>query len=240
MLNVFITGTSSGLGHGFAKHFLEQGDSVYGLSRRGCHDLDGELHDELHDIQCDLSDMDGINVALDSLLGEVTSLDLVILNAGILGEIKDLSETSLEAIREVMDINVWANKVILDWLLANKVVVEQIVLISSGASVNGNRGWGAYALSKAALNMLTMLYVYEFPGSHLCALAPGLVDTAMQDYLCDEGKVDKNRYPAIMNLRNARGTEVMPGPDDAAVQIASLFAKMKQHPSGSYLDIRTL
>lgn len=236
MSSVFITGNSSGLGHGFTRHYLAQGDSVYGMSRRGCNDLQGDLHDA----RCDLSDLEGIGGALGNLLQGVQQLDLVILNAGVLGEIKDMQQTDLKEIRRIMDINVWSNKVILDWLLEHNVEIDQMVFISSGAAVNGNRGWGAYALSKASLNMLTALYAHEFPRTHLCALAPGLVDTAMQDYLCNEEAVDEIHFPTIVNLRSARGTENMPGPDEAATKMAAIFPGLKQHPSGSFLDIRTL
>ena len=40
----------------------------------------------------------------------------MLLNAGVLGEIKDLSDTTLAEIAAVMDVNVWANKVIYDTL----------------------------------------------------------------------------------------------------------------------------
>ena len=33
-MNVFITGTSSGLGFALAKHYLETGHNVYGISRK--------------------------------------------------------------------------------------------------------------------------------------------------------------------------------------------------------------
>ena len=42
-------------------------------------------------------------------------------------------------------------------------------------------GWNGYALSKAALNMMMKLYAAERPGTDFSALAPGLVDTAMQE-----------------------------------------------------------
>ena len=139
--NLLITGNSSGLGYGLTEEYLSRGYAVYGLSRRGCQGLDGKLAD----VHCDLADFGAIDPALDVLLGDVAALDLVILNAGVLGEIKDLQDTSLDEIRRVMDINVWANKVILDWLIHSGKPVQQIVMISSGAAVNGNRGWGAYA-----------------------------------------------------------------------------------------------
>ncbi len=236
MQNAFITGNSSGLGLGLTQVLLSSGSTVYGCSRRGC-PID---HSALHDEHLDLSELGQVSAALDQLLGSVTSLDLMVLNAGVLGEIRLLSETSLPEIYEIMDINVWANKLILDWLIDKQLPVSQIVLISSGAAVRGNKGWGAYALSKAALNMLAQLYAHELPSSHVTALAPGLVDTAMQDYLCDPDVVDAEDYPSVEKLRQARGSEHMPTPEAAAEQIIRVLPHLKTHASGEFLDMRTL
>lgn len=233
-MKAMITGNSSGLGRGLTEALLEQGAEVYGCSRRGC-DIE---HVSLHDIQCDLSDFVAIAPALNQLLAEVEQLDLVFLNAGILGEIKPMAETSLSDLQRIMDINVWSNKVILDWLLQWNRPVKQIILMSSGAAVLGNKGWGGYALSKAALNMLGRLYAHELPDTHIAAIAPGLIDTAMMDYLCVEP--DTNEYPALQRIRDARGTEVMPKPRAAAERVLSAVPKLLDMPSGDFVDIRQL
>jgi len=231
---LFITGNSSGLGRGLTQAYLTRDWSVYGLSRRGSGDLGGAVHD----VRCDLADHDAVPLAMGTLLEGVPELDLVILNAGILGRIADLDQTPLSEIREVMEINVWSNKTILDWLKGSGIPIKQIVLISSGAAVNGNRGWGAYSLSKATLNMLGKLYVHEFPETHLSSLAPGLVDTAMQDHLCDQ--VDREQFPSINKLRSARGTAAMPHPREAGELIAAVIPRLLGYPSGDFLDIRTM
>ena len=230
---VFITGNSSGLGRGLTEAYLERGWRVYGLSRSGC-----DVRGRLGDVRCDLADLDSIPAALDRLLDGAETLDLVVLNAGILGDIKAMTCTSVAEIRRLMDVNVWANKVILDWLHAGIPTVSQIVLLSSGASVLGNKGWGGYALSKAALNMLARLYSHEFPATHICAIAPGLVDTAMMDYVC--GEVDPKEYPALQRIRDARGTEAMPKPRQAAERVISAVDRLREYPSGSYIDIRQI
>lgn len=229
--NVFITGISSGLGLGLAKFYLQQGDTVYGVSRRGA-----ELeHEHLHQARTDLGDLDGIHAVLDRLIGE-THIDLAILNAGLLGEFKPMPELSLDEIRKSMDVNTWANKVILDWFAAHHAP-RQIVLISSGAGVTGHKGWGAYALSKAALNMLAQLYARDLPDSHVAAFAPGLIHTAMQDHIYEE--VDENRFPAVKHLKEARNTPAMPEPDEAAKLIANAIRQLPERiESGQYTDVR--
>lgn len=235
--SVFITGNSSGLGYGLTEEYLSRGYEVYGLSRRGCTGIDNKA---LHDVRCDLSQSSTIVPALESLLGNVNRLNLVFLNAGVLGEIREISKTPLADILQVMDINVWANKIILDWLHARELGIEQIVSISSGAAVKSHKGWAAYSLSKATLNMLNQLYAPEYTDTHLCALAPGLVDTAMQDHLCDPEEVDVEKYPSVQKLRDARGTNSMPTPRAAAHRLAQVIPKLKDYPSGSYVDVRTM
>ena len=124
-----------------AQHLSQRRWAVYGCSRRGC-DLVG-----VHDRILDLSDFAAVPAGLDALLQPVDSLDLVVLNAGMLGRIRDLTATPLDDLKRIVDVNLWANKVVLDWLHDCGRPIAQIVLISSGAAVLGNRGWGGYALS---------------------------------------------------------------------------------------------
>ncbi|MFW5816506.1 MAG: alcohol dehydrogenase, partial [Wenzhouxiangella sp.] len=108
-----------------------------------------------------------------------------------------------------------------------------------GAAVNMNYGWGGYSLSKAALNNLIQLYAHEMTDTHLSALAPGLVDTAMQDYLC--GEVDSEEFPSVQKLKDARGTDHMPDARQAAETILDLLPDLRANqPSGSFVDIRQL
>lgn len=232
MKSAFITGTSSGLGYGLAEYLSQQGWTVYGCSRRGC-DLPG-VHDQI----CDLTDYESMPGTLNSLLEGVASLELVILNAGVLGDIRNLTTSSLDDLKRVMEINVWANKAVMDWLHAWSKPIGQIVIISSGAAVLGNQGWGGYAISKAALNMLAKLYAHEFIRTHIISVAPGIIDTAMMDYLC--GEADDKMFPALKRLRQARGTEAMPKPLDAAARLVSILPQLKDWPSGSFVDIREI
>ncbi|MGD8678147.1 MAG: SDR family NAD(P)-dependent oxidoreductase [Chromatiales bacterium] len=231
---LFITGNSSGLGYALTRHYLEQDWRVSGCSRRGCEGLGGFLSD----MRCDLTDFEGIPVSLEDLLGAAHKLDLVILNAGILGEIREISKTPLADIQRIMDSNVWANKVILDWLIHSGLEVAQVIMISSGASVLGNRGWGGYALSKAALNMLAKLYAHEMPDTHIVSLAPGLIDSDMMSYLCEEA--DAEKFPALNRLREARNSEAMQTPAEAAENIASVVGQLREFESGSFVDIRQI
>ncbi|MCG7894797.1 MAG: SDR family NAD(P)-dependent oxidoreductase [Candidatus Thiodiazotropha taylori] len=229
----FITGNSSGLGLGISQVLLNQGYRVYGCSRRGC-----KLQGDIVDQHCDLTRSETIPDALEQLLNGVTTLDLVILNAGILGEIKNISDTSLDSLRQIMEINLWPNKVILDWLLKSPLNIDQILLMSSGAAVLGNKGWGGYALSKSGLNMLGRLYAHEFDETHIAAIAPGLIESSMMDYLCSEA--DSDAFPALQRIRQARDEGKTLSPSAAAERILQALPEIKGFESGSYIDLRQI
>ncbi|MBW9275901.1 MAG: SDR family NAD(P)-dependent oxidoreductase, partial [Candidatus Thiodiazotropha sp. (ex. Lucinisca nassula)] len=210
-----------------------RGYRIFGCSRRGC-DLPGEIVD----VHCDLTEFDAIAQKLKQLLQGIETLELVVLNAGILGEIKYISKTSLDELQQIMDINLWPNKIILDWLLQSHIKVDQILLLSSGAAILGNKGWGGYALSKCALNMLGRLYAHEFPATHIASIAPGLIESDMMDYLCNQA--DSEEYPALQRLQQARRDGAVLSPVQGAERILETLSRLKEFESGSYIDLRQI
>lgn len=235
--HIFITGVSSGIGHALARVCLDRDGWVYGVSRRTPEDL--VENEAFQFLSADLGDLNSVDEVIERLLDGVPKLDLVVLNAGVLGRLADVRESSLAELQHSMDVNLWANKVILDTVFGLGVPVRQVIGISSGAAVNGHRGWGGYALSKAALNMLIQLYAAELPDTHFCAFAPGLVDTRMQEYLCRE--VHDERFASVERLRAARGTERMPSPEQIAPRLLEAFAQVRETaPSGAFVDIREM
>lgn len=232
---VFITGVSSGLGRGLAKMYLEQGATVYGCSRRTPDDL---IEQGLIFKSADFSDAASACRAVGSLLAEAGDLHLIVLNAGKLGQIRDMGETPLSDFRETLEVNMMANKWLLDLVFASGRQVKQVVAISSGASRSGSRGWNGYSISKAALNMLIHMYANEQRKTHFTSLAPGLVDTAMQDYLTNLPADE--RYKPLAILKEAKGTEQMPDAETCARLLIDTFPKLLERESGSYADIRKL
>lgn len=232
--NILITGVSSGIGSGLLNYYLNAGHHVYGISRREVK-IDSEY---FHFAKLDLAEVDRIGETVINFLEGVNSLELIVLNAGVLPSFGDMKDTSLTDIDYTMQVNVWANKVLLDCLLLTVPHIKQVIGISSGASQSGSRGWNAYALSKATLNMLLALYAAENPKIHFTALAPGLVDTAMQDYI--NQLEPSSIYPTLQRLQSARGTPDMPQPAEVAPRLARAFEQVMSMPSGQYIDVRHL
>ena len=235
-MNILITGTNSGIGNALTREHLEKGARVYGISRRFNTNL--RKYADYHHLSHDLSDHTTMGEKLKQLLDGEIVLDQVILNAGMLPEINDIRDTSLEEIHRVMDVNVWVNKVLLDALFRMVPEIHQVVAISSGASRSGSRGWNVYAISKAALNMLIMLYSREIPETHFSAIAPGVVDTGMQDSIFT--LPDDVRFRVVSRLKEMKRNREMKDPREAAVHLIEAMGYVLQRESGSYMDIREL
>jgi NAD(P)-dependent dehydrogenase (short-subunit alcohol dehydrogenase family) len=227
---IFITGVGSGLGYALAKRYIEQGESVYAVGR--VEPPEFARAPNFLFFPYDLAETFTLKSEVSAFVRH-HAFDIALLNAGILGEIKPLCETSLEEIQRVMDINVWANKELID-TLDGYGSVKQVVGFSSGAAVNGSKGWGPYALSKTSLNMLFKVYAKELPHIHFTALAPGVIKTPMVEHILHE--VDRQRYPSAQRL--AEGP--IQSPDEAAKKLIALFDKLTGYESGSFVDVRQM
>ena len=230
MKKVLITGVSSGLGAELAEVCWKRGDEVFTLGRSDNKRLANQPR--YYFLPVDLSDVDFIAENIKSFIKNHT-FDRVILNAGVLGEIKELSEFTLQEGREIMALNLWANKALIDALDLHSRP-RQIVAVSSGAAVNGSKGWGPYSLSKAALNMLLKVYAAEKPWIHFSAIAPGVIMTPMLKRILET--TDEEIYPSIRRIKEGP----IQGPESAALRFLDACDRVLELPSGSFLDVRTI
>ena len=230
MANILITGIGSGLGEALAKAYLENGDKVYAIGREFPKQFDH--YPNFVFFPYDLSNTFLIKSEILPFV-QHHSFDLVILNAGVLGKIDTLNHIDIANIKEVMEVNVWANKELID-ALSSYATVKQVVGISSGAAVNGSKGWGPYSLSKSALNMLLKVYAKELPDIHFTALAPGIIKTPMTDIIIE--KVDDREFPSAKQLKES----YIQTPKEAATNLQYLIPKLLDYESGSFVDVREM
>ena len=223
-MGVLITGVSSGLGKALIEEYQKNGYGVYGLDRTYIDLI--TLYRHIYE------------QGIDSLLKGKDKLDLIILNAGILGEIKTFTEFNMEELQQIMNVNVFSNKLILDILFERGVKVKQVVSISSGASEKTYKGWGGYSISKSAMRMMMSVYSKDVPDTHFTSLAPGLVQTRMQDYLCE--KVSLNEFPETSKFIESKENGTTRSPYDVADDILRIVPKLLEMESGGYVDLRSV
>jgi benzil reductase ((S)-benzoin forming) len=226
--NILITGCSSGLGLALSHYYLEKGFKVYGISRNK-----PEINNPnfIHK-SFDLSQISKIKDELSSFINDISQIQTAFLNAGMLGKIKILEELSTQEMQEVYNLNVYANKELLDILKHTKV--KNILAISSGASLTGYKGWGSYSLSKAAINMLINLYSNEMPNTKLLAVAPGVIKTPMTDYIRFE--IDSEIFTSAKKLSEG----IVQTPQETAIKIDTLINRIDKFESGIYVDVRKI
>ena len=184
-----ITGASQGLGRALAETILERPDTqVLGISRHATIEHPRYQHQPL-----DLSDIEAVGHNLGKIFlprPDAQSFTLIN-NAGTLGEIGYVGELPNEHFQFVFDLNVVAPAMLMNTFLSTyggQTIIPRTVLnISSGAAQRPVDGWAAYCASKAALNALSETTQKEQDlrgsGVRVRALAPGIVDTAMQAHI---------------------------------------------------------
>ncbi|MBD3831615.1 MAG: SDR family NAD(P)-dependent oxidoreductase [Arcobacter sp.] len=226
--NILITGCSSGLGLALTNYYLKKNFKVFGISRTKPN-IDNQ---NFFHINFDLSQVDKIKENLTDILKKINEFETVFLNAGMLGKIKVLKDLSVEELNEVYSLNVYANKELLDILM--NIKVKNIIIISSGASKNGYKGWASYSLSKAGVNMLANLYSNEMSNTKILAVAPGVIKTPMTDYIRFE--LDENIFPSVKKLNDG----IVQTAQETAIKLDNLINKIDEFESGSYVDVRLI
>ena len=151
-------------------------------------------------IVLELREPHGFRAALEGL----ERVDNLIHNAGAvrLGTVLD---TSLEVWRELFEVNLLAavelTRVLLPRLREAK---GQVLFVNSGAGLQSNASWGAYAASKFALKALAdALSAEESPhGLRVMTVYPGRTATAMQERVRAEENApyESERYIQPDNL----------------------------------------
>lgn len=185
-----VTGASRGIGRAAALALAGAGAHVLALARTvgGLEELDDEISKaggKASLIPADLTEFETIDQLGPALAKRFAQLDILVLNAGVLGELAPLTDISHKAWRRVFDTNVEANWRLLrtlDPLLRASGSARVIVLTSKIGGEIARPFWGAYAASKAALEMLAKTYAAETKqaGIRVAIIDPGAMRTKMR------------------------------------------------------------
>lgn len=139
-------------------------------------------------------------------------LDLLVNNASALGPspLPRLAHVPLAAVEAVLATNVLAPLGLIRVALPALHRVRGVVVdVSSDAAVEAYEGWGAYGLSKAALDQLTAVLAVEHPDLSVYAVDPGDMRTAMHQAAfpgedIGDRPLPEAVVPALVDLVTAR------------------------------------
>jgi NAD(P)-dependent dehydrogenase (short-subunit alcohol dehydrogenase family) len=185
-----ITGASRGLGRALALE-LARRDVRLALVARD----EAALHDTVHGLRAQGAVAYGIaadvgdKLAIHRIAGQAQALlgplDLLIHNASTLGPtpLRLLLDTECEELSAVLETNL-LGPFRLSKVLAGAMALRGaglVLHVSSDAAVEAYPRWGAYAVSKAALDHLTRVWAEELrdTGVRVLSVDPGEMGTAM-------------------------------------------------------------
>jgi NAD(P)-dependent dehydrogenase (short-subunit alcohol dehydrogenase family) len=184
-----VTGASRGIGRAAALALAEAGAHIVALARTqgALEELDDAIRERGGSatlVPVNLKDyeaLDRLGAALHQRWGK---LDILVGNAGILGELAPITHVDQPVWDEVMAVNVTANYRLIRSLdpLLRASDAGRAVFVSSGAAHKCLAYWGPYSISKAALEALVRTYAAETVKTPLrvMLLNPGPLRTAMR------------------------------------------------------------
>jgi NAD(P)-dependent dehydrogenase (short-subunit alcohol dehydrogenase family) len=184
-----ITGASRGIGAAVAMRFAAEGAHLV-LTARTTGGLE-EVDDQIRAIggsatlvPLDLRDWDRIDDLAAALYQRWGRLDILVGNAGEFGVLSPLGHIPPKTWAEVVNINLNANWRLIRGLdpLLRAATAGRAIFVTSGIARGVFAYWGAYAVSKAALEMLVRIYAVEIAKTSVRAnlIDPGIVRTRLR------------------------------------------------------------
>lgn len=190
-----VTGGAASIGRAVVEDLAARGASVVIADRDGpaARQVASELERRgarALAVETDVLDATSVSAMLQAALGRFGAVDCLVNNAGMLGPIKPLWETTDEEVERVFDLNVRA--VFTCTRVVARHMMERnrgsIVTLASVAGKDGPKGMSIYAASKAAVIAFTKSWAKDLVahGVRVNCVAPSLVgSTGMQGEMPD-------------------------------------------------------
>ena len=184
-----ITGASRGLGAATALAYAREGAHCILLARTvgGLEEVDDQIKaigGSATLVPLDVTDGPGIDRLGAALYERYRRLDVLVGNAAILGTLSPIGHIEPKTFEQVMAVNVSANWRLIRSLdpLLGLSEAGRAIFVTSGVSRQAVPYWGAYAASKAALDMLVGIYAAEVAHTKVRVnlFDPGPMRTAMR------------------------------------------------------------
>jgi len=239
-----ITGTTRGIGKAMAASAMRwPGSFTVSLSRASSF-----LGKHRQNICIDLNDAGAIGPAFQSIDFQGLSTDALthtalINNAGVLDPIAPIGDCDDSLLAGNIQVNLTAPLILCRHFFHFSQSFpgrKWIVNITSGAGRTPYFGWSAYGAAKAGLDMATRSMAVEFsvidPAFHACAVAPGTVDTGMQEKIRRCTPQQFARVDKFLKLKARGGLD---SPEAVASHLIRLLMDGRFENGGRY-DLREM
>lgn len=232
---VWISGASAGIGAALAAAVPFPDARVIDISRSG---------GTAEHLRADLADPAEWSRVAAHFGGELSAYDgervVFIHNAGTITPIGPAAGADPDAYARAVLLNSAAPQVLGAAFLrasAHLTCRRDLIMLSSGAATTAYAGWSSYNAGKAAVEHWVRTVGQEQPadGCRVIAVAPGVVDTAMQSEIRGTAEAD---FPAVTRFLDLKRAGALATPEAAATGIWSLLTR--DLPNGACVDLRKL
>jgi len=235
-----VTGASRGIGAHLARDFAARGMRL-GLCARSAPTL-ADDGDRVFARQLDVADADRVEEFARGVEERLGRIDLWINNAGVLGPIAPLRRADVAEWHRHIDVNVagifHGSRAYIRHLRRLGAAGRGGILvnISSGAARRPYAGWSAYSAGKAAVDMLTRCVAIEEADIELraYAVAPGIVNTAMQEQIRAASPADFPEQPRFLELAR---DDLFSSPTFVAARLLELAFDPDRRPDPSQVAV---
>jgi len=203
-----VTGASRGIGAATAEALAAAGAHVI-LTARTAKALE-QVEEKIHATggtatiaPMDLTDSDNIKKLAQAVAERWGSLDILILNAAMLGSLSPVEHLDPKELERVFKLNVHANQALIAAFdpLLRRAEKADIVGVTSSVGAEPRAFWGGYGASKAAFD--TMLGAYADETAHAGKLRvqivdPGATRTRMRQLAFPGEEPDSVKAPEVV------------------------------------------
>jgi NAD(P)-dependent dehydrogenase (short-subunit alcohol dehydrogenase family) len=187
--SALVTGGSRGIGKAIALSYAREGAKVFVCARNEEEVKrvaeEARRHDcEVYGIAGDVGQSNDVHRMVEGALERFGSIDILVNNASLLGPRVTIAEYPVSSWEEVMRVNIDGPFLVTREVLQSMIPRRQgsIINISSGVGRTGRARWGAYSVSKFALEGFTQILAEELKdnGIRVNSLNPGPTRTEMR------------------------------------------------------------
>jgi len=241
-----VTGASKGIGRSICQIMAESGYVVIGLAReskelQSLNEILKVFNEKSKVFPCDLSNPEEIKQIGTKIKSRFSKINGVIHNAGIIDPIASIPNCSNDEWSDLIQVNLIAVQQLTRQIYPSMVNSQRcrVTTISSGAAVNSVESWSAYCTSKAGLEMWTKCLALEGEKDNISAIsiAPGIVDTGMQDAIRSASVEDFPMHPRFVDFKNSGQLK---SPEFVAEKLIPLLTNHSMSSSGNRFDVREL
>ncbi|QFU75116.1 SDR family oxidoreductase [Halioglobus maricola] len=231
-----VTGGASGIGEATVRAIVAHGGRavIADLQTQRGEALADELGDAVRFIETDVTSEAAVEAAVAEAVSSFGSLTALVNNAGVVGAVGSIADTSVEAYQRTMDIHCKGS--FLGVKHAARVMPRgsAIVSLASTAGLIGGQGPHVYTMAKHAIIGLTKSAASELAtkGIRVNAVAPSGTVTPMVNAL---GLGDAEATAAALAAASPLGIACMP--EDIADGILFLLSNASRHITGQTLAI---